>query len=570
MRTALLGLSLAIAFFLPAKAQQTTTPAPDAAPQQTPPISQLPASTPANTITRMVSLVTLDGVVLDQKGNPVTDLKREDFHVTEDNVPQEIRNFDVPGSFTPSPDITIDSTADLDRLAPRAPVNIVLLDEFNTRFEDMAFARYSLKKWLEKQPDKLSTPTMLVAVDLQHFTVLRDYTQSKDEILNALDHHFAAYPWQTHEFSWVAERYATAFLTLRRVAEAAVGHQGHKNMIWLGRGFPTLDFSRVSVDDSAHVHSAVQLTVNELRDARVTLYTIDPAGVMIDPGAYGEAAQLFAPFGGDPDFQSLARATGGRTLYGRNDVDAEIGTSIRDGSSLYTLTYRPTNSGYDPDKFRRIKVTLTRPGLTFVTRQGYYPDVRPARPNANGRMGNRLNAELYNATSSNMSYDAVGFTVKASPTDANDLSVRVESRGLAWYFTDGTKPRFTRIIFVSTTFDRKGKQLKADARSYTFQAPASASPTGHLDLPVAFTAKLIPDPKAVRARIVVRVEASGRMGTADLTLAPGATASSASVDAKSPPPPASSPSPQANPDASPQQDPATQQPATTPPAAEKQ
>jgi len=539
MRAAPLCLSITFALSsLAASAQQPVAPPQQATPAPDAPAStqDVPKPTPANTITRNVSLVVLDGVVVDAKGNPVTDLKKEEFHITEDDQPQQVRNFEVPGQNTPAPSVTIESTADLDHLAPRAPVNIVLLDEFNTRFEDMAFARYSLKKWLEKQPDKLDTPTMLIAVDLQHFTVLRDYTQNKDEIITALDKHFVAYPWQTHQFAWVAERYATAFLTLRRVAEASVGHFGHKNMIWLGRGFPTLDRSRVSIDDSKHLQSAVQTTVNELRDARVTLYTIDPAGVMTDPGVYGNAARLFAPFGGDPDFGSLARATGGRNLYGRNDVDAEIGTSIRDGSSLYTLTYRPTNPTYDITKFRHIKVTVDRPGLIYITRQGYYPDANPSRPAADGKIGSRLASELINANNSNMVYDAVRFTVNASPTDENAFTFHIEPRGMSWYFTDGTKPRYTRLIIIGTSFDKKGKELKQTANRLEFKAPMSAPATGHLEIPLKFPFTLTPDPKAVRARFVVRVESSGRMGTADLTLAPGATATSISTDTTPTPP----------------------------------
>jgi VWFA-related protein len=546
MRTIFSRFSLVFAFALTASAQQPA--APDAAsqtapaPPSAPPSAQQPApATPANTITRNVSLVILDGVVVDKKGNAVTDLKREDFHVTEDDDPQQIRNFELPGRFTPTPDITIDSTADLDRLAPRAPVNIVLLDEFNTRFEDMAFARYSLKKWLEKQPDKLDTPTMLVAVDLQHFTVLRDYTQNKDEIITALDHHFAAYPWQAHQFAWVAERYSTAFYTLRRVAEAAIGHQGHKNMIWLGRGFPTIDRSRFTIDDEQRVFSAVQLTVNELRDARVTLYTIDPAGVMIDPGVYGSGAALFAPFGGDPDFQSLARSTGGRNLYGRNDVDAEIGTSIRDGASIYTLTYRPTNGSFEPTKFRKIKVTLDRPGLAFVTRQGYFQDTRAPHPGPNGEINRRLASELINAESSNMAYDAVAFSVKADATDPTALRFQVGPHGLSWYYTKGTKPRYTRLIVLSTTFDRKGKELKRDSELVSFNAPPEITDSMSVNKAVGFPIKLDPDPKAVRVRLVVRVESTGRMGTADLTLGPGATAKSSSVQDATPAPAAPAP-----------------------------
>jgi len=523
----------------------TASPAPveRSAPQQAAP---LPPPTAANTITRNVSLVVLDGVALDQKGNVVTDLKREDFHVTEDDQPQNIRNFEIPGRFNPAPDVTIDSTADLDRLAPRAPVNIILLDEFNTRFEDMAFARYSLKKWLEKQPDKLETPTMLIAVDLEHFAVLRDYTQSKDEILQALDHHFVANPWRNNSNSWAAERYSTAFISLRRVAEAANGHFGHKNMIWIGRGFPTLNLINVNMDAQTQIHNQVQLTVDELRDARITLYTIDPAGLMVDPGVYGWDAQLYAPFGGEPTFEALSRATGGRNIHGRNDVDAQIGSAIRDGSSLFTLTYTPTNPFGDREKFRRIKVTVDRPGITFVTRQGYYPAIRPARLAPDGHAGGRLMTELASAASSNMDYDAVGFTVTSSPTDANEFRIRVESKGLAYYFTDGSKPRYTRVIVMATPFDKKNKVLKPDGRTYTFVAPITASPTGHLNLPVAFVYKLPPDPKAVRVRFVVRVEASGHMGTADIPLTPGATASSSSAELTPPATPKASPAPASN------------------------
>ena len=248
----------------PAAAQPAAPGAPQANPDGT------------YTIRRNVRIVVLDVVVTDSKNQIVTDLKKEDFHVTEAKDPQTVEYFEQTSSHAQVPqDATIESTSDLDRVAPRAPVNIVLLDEFNTRFEDMAFARYSLKKYLEKQPDKLSVPTMLVAVTLQNFTVLRDYTQNKQEIIKALDHHFVAYPWQAHQFAWVAERYGTAFLTLRRVAEAVMGHPGHKNMIWIGRGFPALNL-QTQLDSEARINSEVQNCVDILRDARVTLYTVDP------------------------------------------------------------------------------------------------------------------------------------------------------------------------------------------------------------------------------------------------------------------------------------------------------
>jgi VWFA-related protein len=506
--------------------QPDSQPTPAASTLQTPNAAQ-----PANnsngtyTIQRTARLVILDMVVTDAKGNIVKDLTRQDFHVEEAGEPQTVLNFEEAGAHTPDPQLSISSTAELDRLAPQAPVNIILLDEFNTRFEDMAFARYSLKKYLEKQSDKMVTPTMLIAVDLQHFTVLHDYTQNKDEILSALDHHFVAYPWQAHQGAWLGERYATAFGTLRRVAEAVTGHPGHKNMIWIGRGFPALNLANVPVDTENRVYNAVQDCVNVLRDARVTLYTIDPAGISVDPGVYGSAAAFNDPFGGNYQFSRLAKATGGRTLYGRNDVDAEIGTAIQDGASFYTLTYRPTGVSLDPQKFRKIKVAIDRPGLTVTTREGYYLQFGPGRVNPENP-SRRLVSDLMSAESSTMVYDGVPISIRPSQSDSDSFTIHIDARGLAWTYATETEPRRTEVILLASSFDRKGKELKRDAKVMKVAAPPTVPPTGRLERSIDLDYKFDHDSKAVRARFVVRVTASGRIGTADAVLGQQATATS--------------------------------------------
>ena len=237
-RMAFLLLSAGALFLAPSQAQVPSASTPDAVTPGTAATQAAPAGPGAQparnpdgtyTIRRTSRLVILDVVVTDKKGNVVNGLSRDDFHITELDQPETILNFEEAGAHAVTAETPeINSTADLDRIAPRAPVNILLLDEFNTRFEDEAFARYSLKKMLERQPDRLSTPTMLIAVDLQKFTVLQDYTENKAALINALDHHLVAFPWQVHQGGWIAERYGIAFATLTRVAEAVVGHQGHK------------------------------------------------------------------------------------------------------------------------------------------------------------------------------------------------------------------------------------------------------------------------------------------------------------------------------------------------------
>ncbi|MDR3723046.1 MAG: VWA domain-containing protein [Terracidiphilus sp.] len=507
-------------------AQSQAAPAQSQSPSARPSYPSSAPSTPNSGYTLHVvsRLVVLDMVVVDKKGNVVKDLGPDDFKVEEEGQPQSILHFEKAGAFTPSTDLSIESTADLDRLSPRAPVNIILLDEFNTRFEDMAFARYSLKKFLEKQPDKLATPTMLIAVDLQHFTVLRDYTQNKEELIKALDHHFVAYPWQTHQYSWIGERYATAFITLRRVAQAVTGHPGHKNMVWIGRGFPAFNFTNASIDSSNRVENAVQDCVNVLRDARVTLYTIDPAGVQVNPGIYGGGPFAADPFGGNYEFSRLAKATGGRTLYGRNDVDMEIGTAIQDGSSFYTLAYRPANSSPDPRKFRHIKVTLSRPDLSVITRAGYYLERGPGRVDATNP-SRRLLSDLAAADSSTMVYDAVRISVEAMPNDPTQFAIHVDGHNLVWTPATDTEPRHSEVVLVVSAYDKKDKELSRVAKMIRANAPTTVPPSGRMLRDMILQQKIDANPKAVRARFTVRVSATGRIGTADVQLGPHTTAS---------------------------------------------
>jgi len=75
------------------------------------------------------------------------------------------------------------------------------------------------------------------------------------------------------------------------------------------------------------------------------------------------------------------------------------------------------------------------------------------------------------------------------------------------------------LILATSTFDKKGKELKQDARVMQFAAPANAAPTGRIlinvDAPYHLTDH---DRKAVRIRFTVRISATGRIGTADLPL----------------------------------------------------
>jgi hypothetical protein len=217
---------------------------------------------------------------------------------------------------------------------------------------------------------------------------------------------------------WKGERFNAAFDSLMEVAEATSGHPGHKNVVWIGRGFPSINMETLSGSVEEALRMEIQTCTNLLRDARVTLYTIDPAGLSTTPAPLDPNGFEMDPFGGQVNFNDMASATGGRTFRNRNDVDAMIGTSIRDGSDFYTLSYMPMPATEDEKPFRSVRIVMKDKSLHATTRAGYYATVTvsPAAPtespaSAAAKPSRRAIFDLSVAGASTMVYDGIPFTL---------------------------------------------------------------------------------------------------------------------------------------------------------------
>src|SRR6266478_801449 len=98
-------------------------------------------------------IVVLDVVVTDKKVNLVSrELTRDDFTVLENGQQQAIRSFEPPGEhrMPVSGEAIVNSAADLKKIGD-APVTVLVLDELNSRFEDMSFSRQMMVKYLQAQ-----------------------------------------------------------------------------------------------------------------------------------------------------------------------------------------------------------------------------------------------------------------------------------------------------------------------------------------------------------------------------------------------------------------------------------
>jgi VWFA-related protein len=478
----------------------------------------------APTLTVTARLVVLDVVVTDKAGKPVSGLTAKDFTIYEDKKPQVLRSFEGPEKHVLAPDVTINSTADLAK-APNAPVTILVLDELNTRFSDMAFARESLEKYLHAQPERLTQPTTLVVVSNTKFEVLHDYTLDRQALLTALKNHFPEYPWRLMQSGkggpGAAERLAMSLGSLEQIAQATSGHPGRKNIIWVGPGFPAINTKESTDAEAAVIQQAFEHVIDMMRDSRITLTTIDPTiassgTVLIETPDDLDAAENengSDPFAGDMSFQLLAPATGGRVYGSRNDVDAEIGESVVDGNDFYTMSYSPTNHNDVAQPYRRISVKVDVPGLTVTTRNGYYlQGVMPAQaetPAALKLEVKKLAFDLGSAAQSTMAYTGLGVSAKRLPDGMFAVSVAAKDLDFGQEDDGGSQAEVTVMV---ASYNRQNKMVAHEIQEMVAKEKPGAAPAA-----IQFRMKAAVPAETSRVRVIVRDARTGKMGTVDLT-----------------------------------------------------
>ncbi len=98
-------------------------------------------------------MVFLDVTVLDKKGHPVVSgLTQDDFTITEGKQPQRIFSFEAPQTHA------LGSNAADSNPEGKAPITILVLDLLNSNFEDFAYIRYEVQRFLMSQPAQLASP----------------------------------------------------------------------------------------------------------------------------------------------------------------------------------------------------------------------------------------------------------------------------------------------------------------------------------------------------------------------------------------------------------------------------
>ena len=180
---------------------------------------------------------------------------------------------------------------------------------------------------------------------------------------------------------------------MQAMGKYLAGFPGRKNLIWFTARLPywyAADNSDSAIeyreghtfhDDFSVLQDGVAGLTDALTLSRVAVYPIDSRGLQTLPqfdasnrGAPGRSsnagfytAQAFQHM----DLDAIADATGGRAYYNTNGLNHILAEIVDDGSNYYTVAYSTTNTVWN-GQFRRIKITVNRPGVKLQYRPGYY------------------------------------------------------------------------------------------------------------------------------------------------------------------------------------------------------
>ncbi|MBB5317424.1 VWA domain-containing protein [Tunturibacter empetritectus] len=332
----------------------------------TPPPDQLPAASAPISEARDSNLV-LDVVVTDRSGKPRAGLTQNDFVVRDNNQIRKILSFRA-----------------VDSAAPAEPVKIILLvDEVNTSFTRVAYERDQLKKFLLQNGGQLTHPVSLAFFSDTGTEMQSGSSRDGNALLADFDQHVTKLRTirRSAGFYGAEERLDLSLKAIGMLAATESKEPGRKMVIWISPGWPILSGPNITLTakEQQGLFSSIVYLSTALRQARITLYSIDPLGVadaattrvfyyeeFLKPVSKPQDAQA-----GDLALQVLARQSGGQALNSSNDITQQITRCVAEADAFYTLTVEPVPSDR-PNQSHVVAVSVETAGMTARTRSLYY------------------------------------------------------------------------------------------------------------------------------------------------------------------------------------------------------
>lgn len=388
-----------------------------------------PSAQPPPTFKVEVNFVEIDAVVIDAQGGFVSDLTKDDFHISEAGVAQPVTAFsrvDVPIERADPPlfrRAAVEPDAQSNRDAFNGRIFVIVLDDVQTDVRRTSRVQAAARQFIRRHVG--ANDMVAVVTTGGNAKSAQDFTSSQPRLIAAVDRFMGQ---KTPRDVLDVERVMRArntYDTLTSVATfLAPVHGRRKAVLWFGEGVD-YDIGNPMARDSDVVRGAMQEVIAAATRANVTIYGIDARGI---GAGLDEAIELTPlpdetnPMGavfdavrhGQDSLRSVSESTGGFAAVNRNDLNESFTRIIRENSSYYVLGYYPT-AGRGDGRFRAVDVRVTRPGLTVRARKGYVPPTgKPAKPAKDG-FDARIPAPIREALASPLPVRDVPLSLFAAP-----------------------------------------------------------------------------------------------------------------------------------------------------------
>ena len=341
------------------------------------PRAQAPAPAPPSqapqppTFRAGVGVVRVDVSVVDDDGEPVTDLTKDDFELREDGEIQKVQLFErmyLSGEPAAGSDasLVIRSPDHARQEAERDDVRllVIFLDDYHIAYGPLEDTR--LRRDLVRFVQGALKPTDLFAV-MGPLTPISDLGLTRDSAelvkrINTLQGRLGGFVPPRSAIEQAHMQFGAGNLARIRAQvtlsalNALVVHlgglrEGRKSVLFVSQGPPP----RVAGSD---LYSEFQTIVAAANRNNVVIHTLDPR-------------QLGAASQHSPANESLSSETGGRRMGLTNDFTRPLAGVMADASHYYLLGYEPPRQAAD-GRFHRLAVKVARRGVRVLARSGYW------------------------------------------------------------------------------------------------------------------------------------------------------------------------------------------------------
>ena len=341
-----------------------------------------------------INLVEVDAVIVDGQGVPVRGLQQRDFQIEEDGRPVEIASFvavDLPmapaDAALPAPDVS-GSSSGTNAQREDGRVMLVIFDDYHVSFDAAraAVSRAAVKRMIERMgPSDLAA----VMATSGRSSMQAEFTSDKARLLQAVERFFPASevpaqgvaersrPGSAAPFGFVQEiqaRWAADAMAGAAKALAEIPNR-RKSVLLVSQGIPLSLEEIITNPYASGAWQGLRDFIVTAQRSNVAVYPVDPCGLSRDAGCSMDTQE---------HLRSIAEGTGGFAVLNTNAPELGVERMVSESGTYYLLGYyspAPPNDG----KRHRIKVRVTRDGVTVRAREGYFaprksPPSRPARP----------------------------------------------------------------------------------------------------------------------------------------------------------------------------------------------